>query len=1404
MKKLISVFAIIFLLSCNHSAYATSAVAIAGGGNQVAYGVPRSEKPLCVLTASGQVQCKYRTAYPMQTVTALGYGVKAISSNSLNRFCAITVDDNVACWNMTVSEGLTVIGFVGTYSWFAKVVEVSVGDGVVCARTVSGGVKCWGRNDVGQLGNGTNISEYDTSGDYVIGLSSGVLSVGFVNNRPCAVVTTGELKCWGNGDLTPVVVALAIAAKNVTDGCVVMVDGTSGCAGPGGVLSASGVVSAGESTYCSLEITPGRISFCRSNPSYASLPSNIGDKLPADLVALDIPTTQGHAFALTASGQVLSWGTEFSPLYYEFINLLEEQVISFNQPQDMTAGEVQILAATGGMSGLPVTFSSKTPSKCSVTPEGLVTALAVGTCSIQADQSGIVAQYGTAPSLIRTFAIEMGEQYISFVQPENVTYGAAPYALSAAASSGLPVTFTSATATVCAVTGSGTVTILVAGDCVINVDQSGDANYFSSPQVSRTFTVNQASQAITFSQPFPRPFGVAPYALTATGGTSGNPVTFTSSTTAVCTVTIGGTVTIVSAGNCTINTNQAGNANYIAASQVSRTFTVSQASQVITFTQPSIKTFGVAPYALTATGGSSGNPVIFTSSTTAVCTVTTGGMVTIVSAGDCTISTNQAGNANYLVASQVSKTFTINKASQTITFPQPLSTVNGVATYALSASASSDLSVAFTSSTTFNCTVTSGGMVTIRAAGSCTINANQTGNANYYAASQVSRTFTIDKGSQTITFLQPPSVVLGVAPYTLTATGGASGNPVIFSSSTTAVCTVTSVGKVTIVSAGNCTINAGQVGTGNYYAAPTVSRTFVVQSTQSISFLQPATVTYGIAPFSIIATSSSGLPVEFSSATTNVCLVTQAGVVTVIGIGDCTINADQVGNVNFAQAPRVSRTFVALEDKDLDGVADINDNCPLVSNASQTNTDTDSMGDDCDSDDDNDGVLDVNDVFPLNPSETVDTDGDNIGDNGDPLPNDASTLNNYLGKIKSDKTGASVVFAGDFNGDGYGDYVIGISGFDLSSKIKDVGRAEVISGKDGLVLAPINGVAAKDAMGFAVAGNGDIDNDGYDDVVIGAPNAGATHAGSVTILYGSMNGTRKPQTISGAVAKSRFGAAVALGDVNGDNRADVLVGAPKDDDVIHSLVDAGSVTIYSGNGLGVLGSPFYGATAKAYAGTAVATGNVDAVNGADIIIGAPNDGGTGSVKAYNLAGTVLLQKYGETIKAQFGKAVASGDVNKDGFDDVLVGAAGDDNGAIKDTGSVAVFSGNGGAQLTKKYGAVAKAGLGNTVAAGDVNEDGFADIIAGASKDDKPGTKIIKDTGSVAVWSGDGYAQIGSTIYGDVAKDYFGFAVSAGDINSDGMADLIIGIPGFDVPATPMTKIIKDVGAVQVLSGAGL
>jgi outer membrane autotransporter protein len=260
------------------------------------------------------------------------------------------------------------------------------------------------------------------------------------------------------------------------------------------------------------------------------------------------------------------------------------------------------------------------------------------------------------------------------------------------------------------------------------------------------------------------------------------------------------------------------------------TFTIAKGSQSITFgTAPTIAVGGTGT--VSATGGASGNPVIFTSTTTGVCTVsgTNGSTVTSVSAGTCTIAANQAGNASYAAATQVTQNIGIGITNQTITFGgAPTIAVGSSGTVSATGGASGN-PVIFTSTTTGVCTVsgTNGSTVTGVSAGTCTIAANQAGNASYAAATQVTQNISISAGitSQTITFGTAPTIAVG-GTGTVSATGGASGNPVIFTSTTTGVCTVsgTNGSTVTVVSAGTCIIAANQAGNTNYSAAPQVTQ----------------------------------------------------------------------------------------------------------------------------------------------------------------------------------------------------------------------------------------------------------------------------------------------------------------------------------------------------------------------------------------------------------------------------------------------------------------------------------------------------------------------------------------------------------------------------------------------------
>ena len=385
----------------------------------------------------------------------------------------------------------------------------------------------------------------------------------------------------------------------------------------------------------------------------------------------------------------------------------------------------------------------------------------------------------------------------------------------------------------------------------------------------------------------------------------------------ICTVA-GNVVSVLAGGNCAISAAQAGNLNYTAAMTLVQYVTVNQGSQIIAFPAPPTpiayaanQTFSVA-----ATGGASGNPVVFSSSTNPVCTVS-GSVVGIVKAGTCTIAASQAGNAQYNAATAVGQTVVINKANQTIAFDPLPSRPLGSGIFTLSATASSGLTVTFTSRTTGKCTVASG-TVTLVATGTCTIRAAQSGNVNYNAAPVVDQSFGITAGGltgQVIGGFNPATPIpYQPAPsntFTLTATGGGSGNPVTFTSSTASVCTTggTNGATVTVQTAGTCTLNANQAGNASYSAAAQVSVNVVIDKAgQTITFATLADKQEGDVPFTVSATATSTLAVAFSSTTPTVCTVA-GNTVTLLAAGTCSVKADQGGNGNYLAAPSVTRSF---------------------------------------------------------------------------------------------------------------------------------------------------------------------------------------------------------------------------------------------------------------------------------------------------------------------------------------------------------------------------------------------------------------------------------------------------------------------------------------------------------------
>ena len=305
---------------------------------------------------------------------------------------------------------------------------------------------------------------------------------------------------------------------------------------------------------------------------------------------------------------------------------------------------------------------------------------AITAADIAAVGNNLVTVFNSAPgggtSNSLTFTVNKQSQTITFNQPANHTFGDLPFALSASANSLLPVSFS----IIAGGTGSGTLngstlTITGAGTIIIQADQAGNATFNAASPVQRTLLVNKANQTITFPAIPTQTFGDGPFSLGATSS-SNLAVTYAVTVGQALVSLNGNQVTILGAGNVTIQASQAGDSNYNAATNAQQSFTINKANQTITFGPLVNKIASDAPFTLNATA---------TSNLSVTFSVTAGGgsvnlngnTVTILTIGSVTIKADQAGNANFNAAAGVQQSFTTGKGTALLTLNTPTQIADG-------------------------------------------------------------------------------------------------------------------------------------------------------------------------------------------------------------------------------------------------------------------------------------------------------------------------------------------------------------------------------------------------------------------------------------------------------------------------------------------------------------------------------------------------------------------------------------------------------------------------------------------------------------------------------------------------------------------------------------------------------
>jgi hypothetical protein len=590
------------------------------------------------------------------------------------------------------------------------------------------------------------------------------------------------------------------------------------------------------------------------------------------------------------------------------------------------------LATTAGNGSISYSVDDSTTSGCSVnSSSGVLTYTAPGNCVVRAT-SAQTSQWLSAFTTV-TFVIDRATQVITFPVISGKVYGGAPFATGASVPSNNLV-MTSTTPLVCSVAGT-TVTMLKAGSCSITASAAQTTSYHAAADVTREFTVAKAAATVTWSPTLAitadDTLSFTPSALaTSNGGAIGYSVD--SAGTTGCTVnSLTAQVTFVTAGTCAIKATSAERDDTSSGFTVA-TFTISKATQTITFGAQSGRNYGDAPYAISATTTAPGRLVTFTSLTPTVCGVTgasavitgaTGGTVALLGAGMCTIRASQPGDAVYAAASVVDRSFVVAQGTQaalrftnstqgvfddTLTLATAGGSGTGTVTYALVGGPGTALCSVNTATGDLTFGTAAGGT------GSCVVRATKASDGNYSSQVTADTTITVARAVQTVTFTSTvPANPLPGETYLVVATTN-SGNTVNLSVMGGS-CTIsgpTAPATVTFTSTGPCLIFADAAATTNYALAMEQSQSMTVGAlSQTITAPTIADRAYGSASFSIAGSTSatSGLAVAYSSDDTSVCTISGSGVVTSLAVGSCVLRITQAGNAQYAPASPVLRTF---------------------------------------------------------------------------------------------------------------------------------------------------------------------------------------------------------------------------------------------------------------------------------------------------------------------------------------------------------------------------------------------------------------------------------------------------------------------------------------------------------------
>ena len=610
------------------------------------------------------------------------------------------------------------------------------------------------------------------------------------------------------------------------------------------------------------------------------------------------------------------------------------QVITFPDFPLKTPSSAPFAPGATVNSGLPITYTSSNPAVVTIV-SGFINVVGLGTATITASQGGNV-DYTAATDVSRTITIGKGFQNITFPILLAKPLATADYDPGATVNSGLTVTYTSSNPAV-AIIAAGKIKVIGLGNTIITASQIGDVNFNAAANVSRTLFISGTPQIITFAPTITRVFGTPDFTPSASVN-SGLELIYSSSNPSVAVIS-DNKVRIIGVGTSVITVTQVGNETYSGATAISN-LTVTKANQTILFPPLADKQINDPDFAIGASS-SSGLTVFYLTSNPSVADII-GNRIQITGLGSAVITASQPGDLNINPALMVSQSITVTKGTQTITFPDlPVKSLSDI-DFVPGATVNTGFDITYTSSNANVATIVNGN-IRIVGLGNSTITASVAGDANYNAATNVSKVLTVRGLPQTLTFGAIANKKLGDADFDPGATVS-TGLPIVYTSSNPAVATIVN-NRVRIVGLGITAITATQAGDATYATVRASVTLTVDQNTQTITFPAIGTKELTTAEFDPSATASSGLAVTYTSSDPSVAIIV-ANRIRLVGAGTTTITAIQLGNGNFAAATSVSVQLVVnkvlqtltfgaiankkLGDADFDPGATVSTGLPIV------------------------------------------------------------------------------------------------------------------------------------------------------------------------------------------------------------------------------------------------------------------------------------------------------------------------------------------------------------------------------------------------------------------------------------------------------------------------------------------